>query len=46
MKIIRPSIELIDPPSYDELLHKVEIAGMLLSQLKELYPVFFEDIEV
>ena len=27
MKIIRPSVELIDPPSYDELLHKVEIAG-------------------
>ena len=27
MKIIRPSIELIDSPSYDELLHKVEIAG-------------------
>lgn len=27
MKIIRPSIELIDPLSYDELLHKVEIAG-------------------
>ena len=23
-----------------------EVAGMLLSQLKELYPVFFEDIEV
>ena len=27
MKIIRPSVELIDPPSYVELLHKVEIAG-------------------
>ena len=27
MKIIKPSIELIDPPTYDALLRKVEIAG-------------------
>lgn len=27
MKIITPSVQLIDPPSYDELLRRVEIAG-------------------
>ena len=27
MKIIHPSVQLVDPPSYAELLHKVEVAG-------------------
>ena len=27
MKIIKASVELIDPPKYEELLHRVEIAG-------------------
>ena len=27
MKIVHPSVQLVDPPSYAELLHKVEVAG-------------------
>lgn len=65
MKIIEPSVELINAPDYKTLLTTIEAAGrtcyksedkikdgmrvvanMLLTLLKQTYPVFFEDIEV
>ena len=36
MKIIAPKVELLNAPSY----------SFLLADLKNHYPVFFEDIEV
>lgn len=36
MKIVEPSVELINAPDYKTLL----------TLLKQTYPVFFEDIEV
>lgn len=43
MKIIEPSVELVNAPSYPNILSLIEQAGRTLSVK---YPVFFEDIEV